>query len=89
MKCAGELTCLSKINIDLLQILSCFSKTRKSVNMLTSANKNNTYFEGAPSSPSEFQATESPLKMMKNVFYFQLKVLFVPKYLNSSHDVLL
>ena len=48
MKCTGELTCLSKINIDLLQILSCFSKTRKSVNMLTSANKNNTYFKWAP-----------------------------------------
>ena len=33
----------------------------------------------------QFVATESPLKMMKNVFYSTLKALFVLKILNFCH----
>ena len=36
-------------------------------------------FKGVLSSLRQFLATESPLKMMKNAFYFTLKVLFVLK----------
>ena len=38
-------------------------------------------FEGALSGLAQFLATESPLKRMKNVFYFTLKVLLVLKIL--------
>ena len=41
--------------------------------------------KGALSGLREFLATESPLKMMKNSFYFTLKALFVlqiPKFLS-------
>ena len=36
-------------------------------------------FNGALSGLRQFLATETPLKMMKNVFYFILKALFVLK----------
>ena len=36
-------------------------------------------FKGAPSGLCEFLATESPLKAMKNAFYFTLKAIFVLK----------
>ena len=36
-------------------------------------------FIGAPSGLRKFLATESPLKMMKNAFYFTSKTLFVLK----------
>ena len=36
-------------------------------------------FKGALSGLRQFLATESPLKMMKNVFYFISKALFVLK----------
>ena len=36
-------------------------------------------FKGALSCPRQFLATESPLKMMENAFYFTLKALFVLK----------
>ena len=36
-------------------------------------------FKGALSGLREFLATESPLKMMKNAFYFTSKALFVLK----------
>ena len=40
----------------------------------------NTYvLKGALLSLRQFLATESPLKMMKNTFYFTLKALFVLK----------
>ena len=39
---------------------------------------------GALSSLKQFLATESPLKMMKNAFYFTLKALFVLKILFLS-----
>ena len=35
-----------------------------------------TVFKGALSGMRQFLATESPLKMMKNAFYFTLKALF-------------
>ena len=35
--------------------------------------------KGALSGLRQFLATESPLKMMKNAFYFTLKALFVLK----------
>ena len=38
-----------------------------------------TYTNGAPSGLEQFLATESPLKMIKNAFYFTLKPLFVLK----------
>ena len=31
----------------------------------------------------QFLTAESPLKMMKNAFYFTLKTLFIPESLNS------
>ena len=34
----------------------------------------------------QFLASESPLKMLKNAFYFTLKPPFVPKYLNFCLD---
>ena len=37
------------------------------------------YLKGALSGLRQFLATESPLKMMKNAFYFTLKALFVLK----------
>ena len=36
-------------------------------------------FKGALSGLRQFVATESPLKMMKNAFYFASKALFVLK----------
>ena len=36
----------------------------------------------------KFFITESPLKMMKNAFYFTLKALFVLKIFKFSHDFL-
>ena len=36
-------------------------------------------FKGVPPGLRQFLATESPLKMMKNPFYFTLKALFVLK----------
>ena len=39
----------------------------------------NNKFKGALSYLRQFLATESPLKMMKNAFYFTLKALFVLK----------
>ena len=39
----------------------------------------NKYFKDALSDPRQFMATESPLKVMKNAFYFTLKALFVLK----------
>ena len=33
--------------------------------------------KGALSSPAQFLATESPLKILRNAFYFTLKALFV------------
>ena len=38
-----------------------------------------TLFKGALSGPRQFLATESPLEMMKNAFYFTPKALFVLK----------
>ena len=37
------------------------------------------WFKGALSGLRKFLATESPLKMMKNAFYFTSKTLFVLK----------
>ena len=37
------------------------------------------FIKGALSGLRQFLATESPLKMMKNVFYFTSKALFVLK----------
>ena len=37
------------------------------------------YFKDTLSGWRQFLATESPLKMMKNAFYFTLKALFVLK----------
>ena len=41
------------------------------------------HFKGALSCLRHFLATESPLKMMKDAFYFNLKPLFIPKMLKS------
>ena len=38
--------------------------------------------KGALSGPKQFLAAESPLKMMKNAFYFTPKALFVLKIFN-------
>ena len=46
-------------------------------------------FKGALSDLRQFLATESPLKMMKNAFYFTLKKLFsFSKYLSFCLDFL-
>ena len=37
------------------------------------------FFKGALSDLRQFLATESPLKMMKNAFYFTLKAFFLLK----------
>ena len=37
------------------------------------------HIKGALSSRSQFLASESPLKMIKNAFYFTLRALFVLK----------
>ena len=42
------------------------------------------YFEGSLSGLKQFLATESPLKTMKNVFYFNLKAFFVLKIIKFS-----
>ena len=42
----------------------------------------------APSSLKQFLATERPLKMIKNSFYFTLKALFFSKYLNFNLKLL-
>ena len=39
----------------------------------------NVSFKGSLSGLGQFWATESPLKMIKNAFYFTLKALFVLK----------
>ena len=39
------------------------------------------YFKGTPSGLIHFLATESPLKMVQNAFYFPSKALFVLKIL--------
>ena len=40
-------------------------------------------FNGAQSQIRQFLATETPLKMMKNAFYFTSKALFVLKICKS------
>ena len=50
-------------------------KKRKEKEKQDKANK----LKGALSDLRQYLATESPLKMMKNAFYFTLKVLFVLK----------
>ena len=45
------------------------------------------YFKGVLSGLRQFWGTETPLKMMKNAFYFTLKTLFVLnifKFLSSK-----
>ena len=42
-----------------------------------------TIFTGALSGLKQYLATESPLKMMKNAFYFTLEALFVLKTFKS------
>ena len=44
--------------------------------------------QGALSGLRQFLATESPLKMMKNVFYFMLKALSFSRYISFYHDFL-
>ena len=46
---------------------------------LTNVASNPSFMKGALSGLRQFLATESPLKMMKNSFYFTLKALFVLK----------
>ena len=41
------------------------------------------YFKGTLLGLRQFLATKSPFKMMKNVFYFTLKALFVLKIFKS------
>ena len=48
----------------------------------------NGMFKGAPSDLRQFLATDSPLKMMKNAFYFILKVLFILKIFEFCLDFL-
>ena len=45
-------------------------------------------FKGALSGLRQFMAIESPLKMMKNAFYFTLKALFVLKIFKFCLDFL-
>ena len=40
------------------------------------------------SGQGQFLASESPLKMTKNAFYFDLKALFVSRYGNFCLDIL-
>ena len=44
--------------------------------------------KGTLSGLRQFLATESPLKIMKNTFYFTSKALFVLKMLSFSFDFL-
>ena len=46
------------------------------------------YIKGALSGLRQFLSTESPLKMMKNAFYFTSKALSVLKKLNFCFDFL-
>ena len=46
------------------------------------------YFKDALLGLRQFLATESPLKMMKNDFYFTSKALFVHKILKFCFDFL-
>ena len=50
--------------------------TLKQVRLLKA---NEFYLEGALSGLIQFLATESPLKLMKNVFYFTLRIIFILK----------
>ena len=45
-------------------------------------------FKGTLSGLKQFLATESPLKMMKNAFYFTSEALFILKSLNFCLDFL-
>ena len=45
-------------------------------------------FKGARSGLIQFLATESPLKIMKNAFYFTMRALFVLKILSFCLDLL-
>ena len=68
-------------------LLSKVQKNTESINPIISKTKNDgtmmlskcAIFIGALSGLRQFLATESPLKMMKNVFYFISKALFVLK----------
>ena len=46
-------------------------------------------FKGALSGLRQFLAAESPLKMMKNAFYFTLKALSFSRYLSFCLDFLI
>ena len=48
----------------------------------------NTLFKGALSGLRRFLATESPLKMIKNTFYFTSKALSFARYLSFCLDFL-
>ena len=45
-------------------------------------------FKDALSGLRQILATENPLRMIKNAFYFTLKALFVTRYLNFCFDFL-
>ena len=49
---------------------------------LCNTRRKDVFFKGTFSGLREFLSTESPLKMMKNAFYFTLKALFVLKIFN-------
>ena len=63
--------------VPILQSLPAKKKKKKS----TQENRNTAGLKDALLGPRQFQATQKPLKMMKNAFYFTLKALFVLKIL--------
>ena len=63
--------------IFLKKILSCCSRATQLIIQIYNKSKYN--IKGALSGLRQFLTTESPLKMMKNTFYFNSNALFVLK----------
>ena len=67
------------MTVKFLHFCTMFYSLKIRINPVNQILRNNEKVKGAPSGLRQFLATESPLKMMRNVFYFISKAIFVLK----------
>ena len=67
------------MTVKFLYFCTMFYSLKIRINPVNQILRNNEKVKDAPSGLRQFLATESPLKMMRNVFYFISKAIFVLK----------
>ena len=67
------------MTVKFLYFCAMFYSLKIRINPVNQILRNNEKVKDAPSGLRQFLATESPLKMMRNVFYFISKAIFVLK----------